>query len=184
MKIRTDNSEESIRIRRSQSTLVAVGTGIMLLGVWSAIKAYSYILLRRGSLIEEVRSYAEEGTELTDGMLLAGVIVVFTIYVLIELGVRLFIGRSAIAEGKGHRSGKMYIPLTILLIIVTALIIFAEGYSMVDGKPDSNVTEVDWATSLVIDITSLVMMIEMVVSAFRVKKYKKTHLNEEGGHAA
>lgn len=194
MEAKINNSEEQRRIRKSGSTLVIVGTGIMIFGVWAALKSFSLLLLRERQTIQELRGYApEDAPYINDKVLLTATIVGVTVYVLIELAVRAFVGFSAIAEGRGKKSGSMYIVFTFILILLTLSSVITEVYVLIIGAAGGfkealngveHTTELDVLTSLVIDLTSMVLMVQMVVSAFRLKKYKKQQGLKEADHAA
>ena len=190
MEAKINNSAEQRRIRRSQSTLVIVGTGIMMFGIWTALKAYGLALLNSTKMIEETRSYMPEGSDtVSNGLAFAVILVIVTIYVLFELGIRAYIGLSAIAEGRGKRSGKMYIVLSFILIFIGTLAVVMDAFGVYSsvtgtGSGTDGTTASNQLTALIIDLTSLVMMIEMVVSAFRVKKYKKQQRTGEAEYAA
>ena len=190
MEAKVNNSGEQIRIRRAQSTLVIVGTGIIMFGAWAALKVYSIVLLRESKMLGELRSYVPEDADpLSDRLLIFTLLAIITVYVIIELGVRLYIGKSAIAESRGKKKSAMYIVLTFILILfalVSVMFDCAGIFKELTGAEigTENTTQADMVTALVIDLTSLIMMIEMVVCAFRVRKYKKQQSEAEVDHAA
>lgn len=189
MEAKVNNTLEQRRLRRSQSTLVIVGTGIIIFGAWAALKVYSAILLGTENTIAEFRvTVIDESDPISDSDLLKWIIIFATIYVLIELSVRVYVGRSAISEGRGTASGRLYLVLTFILILAALAAVLLDVLVVLNdiaGKStEGEVTRQDAWTSLVIDLTSLVMMVQMMISAFRVRKYKKTHRETEAGNAA
>ena len=190
MEAKINNSEEQIRIRRAQSTLAIVGTGIIMFGAWVALKVYSIVLLRESKTLEELRSYVPEDADpMSDRLLLFTLLAIITIYVAIELGVRMYIGKSAIAESRGKKKSVMYIVLTFILILLALISVMFDGAGLIQkviGTESGveNTTQTDMLTAFIIDLTSLIMMIEMVVCAFRVRKHKKQQRQAEVDHAA
>lgn len=196
MEAKINNSEEQIKIRKSQSTLVIVGTGIMMFGIWTAVKSFGVALLRQAENVQEIMSDMSESVPDIKPETAFIVMLAFTaLYVLIELGVRVFVGMSAIAEGLGHKKGWAYIIWTYLLVFIDLQVVLLEvaGIITIIGVQTGvfnlnvnmeDVTHTSVITALIIDLTSLVMMIQMLVSARRVRKYRKAQSLGEAGHAA
>ena len=188
MEAKVNNTEEQRKIRKSEMTLVIVGTGIMMFGAWAAIKVFSMILLRTNETVAEMRELMFYENPYTDKEIMITIIILAALYVLIELGVRVFVGRAAIAEGRGARSGRLYIVFAFMLILAALLsVLFDLGVMINDFTGDSGTGELtrrSAGTSFVIDLTSLVMMIEMMAAAFRVKRYRKKMKKTEDAHAA
>lgn len=190
MEAKINNSDEQRKIRKSQITLVIVGTGIIVFGAWAAVKVYLLVLFRRAELIKGLREIIDDSADAyEDRYLVYAILVLATVYVLIEMGVRLYVGLSAIAEGRGSRSGKMYIVFALLLILSSLPVVMADIYEVVTNSPTLEIGSValsrsNAGTSLIIDLTSLVMNIQMVVSAFRIKNFKRKIRKTEAEHAA
>ena len=51
-----NNEPKQIEIRKSQNTLIVVGSGIILFGVWSAVKMLSMLFLLRKETVEGILS--------------------------------------------------------------------------------------------------------------------------------
>ena len=171
-------------------TMVIVGTGIIVFGAWAALKMISMVLLRTNETVRDTRRmlfYGQDG--ISDKEVLIWIIFITAVYVLIELGVRVYVGSHAIAEGRGHGSGRLYLVFTMMLIFAGSLAVLLDAYVVLvnlvgGGVSEGELTRRDAGTSLVIDLTSLVMTIEMMVAAFRVKKHKKEIRKTEAGNAA
>ena len=85
---------------------------------------------------------------------------------------RLHVGLSAMAEGRGRSPRKAYIILTFLM----ALVSFALFVAGMVGLWLSDSVEVSIGVSLVssiVDATSCVLLFEMAVSAIQVKRLRK-----------
>ena len=182
---RIDNSEETLKLRRSRDTLIIVGSGIILFGVWAAVRLYSMAFLRKSATLAEIREAMPEGSEpASDAMILGVMFVMITIVVAFEIGVRLFVGLSAIAEGRGKRSGKLYIPFVYIFIVLSfCTIIYYLVAMLANEAGDDSFKDVS-AASVVVEFTNMVMLIQMAASARRVKKYNKRVRREEAGDAA
>ena len=186
MTYRIDNSEETIRLRRSQNTLINVGAGIILFGIWSAIKLYSMTFLRRETSLKELKeTAADDALEgISDRTLLITAFVIITLAVLFEIGIRLYVGLSAMAEGRGKRTGKLYIIVTYLFILYSMTSIVFYFIAGFNGQYSTENGETLPLASVIIEFTNMLMMIQMVISAHIVRSYKKRARREETGNAA
>ena len=150
-------------LRRRQSILSVTGNGVLFLGMWSFLKVNLYFILGRSSLL---RALADETMD--EGTMLLISYIVSMIFVSVELFLRIRIRRSAIAESMGQKQKTGYIRLTIFLIILYSSSII---YSVFSLKINSaNVW--DQLASLMVDITSLVMMVELVSAARFIQRYQ------------
>lgn len=182
---KTDNSSEMIKLRKSRDTLIIVGRGMILFGVWSAVKLFGLTFLRTSATIAEVRkNMPAEADHVTDSVLIIFMLVIIAIISLAEFGIRYYVGSSAIAEGKGKRSGRLYILITYFFIITSLItFVFIVAFLITGDKTKEGSEDVSVA-SAVIELTNLIMMIEMLISAHRVKKDARQKRREEAGYAA
>ena len=82
---------------------------------------------------------------------------------------RCFIGLSARAEGKGKRKSVLYLVFTgIIMLVYSFLIIFEAVYFMVQLKHIFTMI-----VTLIIDVTSLVFLIELMINSIRIRKLRK-----------
>ena len=150
-------------LRRRQSILSVTGNGVLFLGMWSFLKVNLYFILGRSSLL---RDMADENID--EGTMLLILYIGSMIFASFELFLRICIRRSAIAESKGQKQKPGYIRLTIFLIILYSASII---YSVFSLKLNSaNVW--DQIASLMVDITSLLMMVELAGAARFIQRYQ------------
>ena len=158
-----NNDELHIRLRKNQNTLSVIGLGVIVFGVWSVIKIVLYTALDNdGILASSLRGNLERWAFW----------IMMGIFLAADLGLRLHVGLSAMAEGRGRSPRKAYIALTFLMALVS-FALFAAG--MV-GLWLSDSVEVSIGVSLVssiVDATSCVLLFEMAVSAIQVKRLRK-----------
>lgn len=100
------NSCLQVRLRKDRNTLVVVGAGVIAFGVWSVIKAVMYAAVNIETLL-----VTRSGERLSP----AAFWIALAVIVAIELALRVYVGRSAIAEGRGVKKGALYIVLAILM---------------------------------------------------------------------
>lgn len=162
------NDPRDIAIRKDQSILRSIGTGIILMGVWSVFKAVSMLLIDPSDLYREAGEISG-AAELAMSQRGAMILVIFATasVLLIDILIRIYVGRSAIAIAKGKRRGAAYIILTCLLIVsgmlAMLLMIIAFCFFREEGSDLS-------ISAAVIELTSLIMLIEMLAASFRLKK--------------
>lgn len=142
------------QIRRLENTLTTIGTGIIAMSVWQLIKnILQYTLLR---------SDDESELSLNRILFMIGVLIIFSL-------IDCYIGFSARSEGKGKKKKGIYLFWTALYLIVSFIAITLE-LILVFIDPDYTVY---YLIVVIIDITVLVLNIEMMVSAIKVRRLRK-----------
>ena len=154
-----NNDELHIRLRKNQNTLSVIGLGVIVFGIWSVIKIVLYTALDNDGLLESsLRGNLERWAFwIMMGILLAA-----------DLGLRLHVGLSAMAEGRGRSPRKAYIILTFLMALIS-FALFAAGLIGLWTSDSFGVSLV----SSIVDATSCVLLLEMAVSAIQVKRLRK-----------
>ena len=150
------NSCLQVRLRKDRNTLVVVGAGVIAFGVWSVIKAVMDAAVNIETLL-----VTRSGERLSP----AAFWIALAVIVAIELALRVYVGRSAIAEGRGVKKGALYIVLAILMGLISLLSVVV--VPMAAGL-DSSVLQT--AAARVVELTSGVTILEMAVAAIRVKR--------------
>ena len=157
------NDANAIKFRRDRSTLVILGVGVIVFGFWSIIKLVAYIIMDI-----PIYNVAEmDGFEEADLPLLMN-----TLYVVLSVDVivRLIVGLNAISEARGKKNGGLYLAFNVWMILVSifsvASVIWAAlGTSAVEGFLDNYV-------SMFMELSSLVISIEVYLAALYVRQYK------------
>ena len=157
-------------LRRNRNTLVIVGGGVIMFGFWSVIKAVLIFALRRDWLMELMGDSALDIFE---------VVLIYTflaVFFLIDLFLRLFVGRSARAEGFGRKKGWAYVVVDGLMAALAAalLVVSIVTFSMSDYE-----SVLDMIVTFAVDLTSLFTLLELLVTAVRVKRLARA-LEKEG----
>lgn len=163
------NDRESINFRRNSNTLVIFGTGVMIYGVWTAAKIITYIGL--GNNIFDFVDISE--LNLVEYKIL---FIVLMLYLMCDMAVRIVIGMAAIFEGKNpdRRFPKAGIFFTVWEIAYGILSTFLTAKYTIDVWCFD--TFEDNMTSLFMELTSLVMLIEVFIATISVRRYKKNHI--------
>ena len=151
-------------LRRKQVTLVTLGTGVILFGVWSVVKSLLYF---RTNLFADLDTQAEP--ELLPYML--ATVVIVALFVLADLGIRLKIGRRARAEGMGRRQKNGYLILAALIVLVNITgDLLGVYYIVKNGVPEQSGP--DYIVSVLVDLSSTILLAELIITALRVRKLR------------
>ena len=148
---------KEVKLRRYENLLTVSGLGVIVFGLWSVIKTLLVLFMQEDTL-----------ADMPDSTLIR--VIFFTIIglvLLVDLLLRLFVGLSARAEGFGKKKGVVYIVFAILLAIVSLISV---GMIFFDMDEESIVEII---VSVIVEGTSLIVVIELLIAAFNVKKLKK-----------
>ena len=152
-------------LRRKQVTLVTLGTGVILFGVWSVVKSLLYF---RTGLFADLDAQIEP--ELLPYIKLVTVVIV-ALFVLADLGIRLKIGRRARAEGMGRRQKNGYLILAALIVLVNITgDLLGVYYIVKNGVPEQSGP--DYVVSVLVDLSSTILLAELIITVLRVRKLR------------
>ena len=51
-----NNSEKQIRLRKSQNTLVVVGTGIIVMSLWTLVRIIGEVVINKEEIVSAIRN--------------------------------------------------------------------------------------------------------------------------------
>lgn len=177
-----NNDPAQIKIRKSQNTLIVVGTGTVLFGIWDVVKVLSVLFMRKKETVEGMReSTGEFFAEYSDAKVFTITLVIFLLFLLILLSVRTFVGLSALSEGRGLRRRRLYIPIAVVMIILDIMVLIFNFFKA--GKENAGVALLgdNTLSGLIVELTSMIMLAEMVVAAVRIRRMTGRE-RKSGGH--
>lgn len=160
------NDKRSIRYRRDCSTLVILGTGVIVFGFWSVIKLAAYLIL--DIPIFDVSEMEDMGE--------ADLPMLMTILYIMTTGdvlVRLFVGLNAISEGRsktGRLNGGLYLAFNVWMIIFSIYSVGAFIWQLTELVILDDIIE--YYLLLFMEISSLVIVIEVYAAALSARHYK------------
>ena len=158
-------------LRKHQHTLAVVGMGAIGFGIWSVVKAILYLTIIN-PLKDTVLTDYENITDLEYEYLIAlGVTIFITILiVLIDLLLRWRVGKLALDIARGNRlpTARFFVR-TGFVILVDALELVM-GFLGIIGVISSEEELLDSVSTLLVDLTSVVTLIEMVIAAVMIRK--------------
>ncbi len=175
----TDLAQQAgkMRLRRDENTLTVVGSGVILFGVWTVVKMVLQEINRFPEFMAElgVDELGFEETGLADLGLdpnLLAMAVAFTVVIIVylmDLGLRVFVGLSARAEGRGRPQGRLYLILAGMLLVLSGLSFVS--YVITYFSHSEYVVDADAA--ILVELTSFITLLQMIISAVRVKRARR-----------
>ena len=169
--------KEKMRLRRDENTLTVVGSGVILFGVWTVVKMVLQEINRFPEFMAELGAdeLGFEETGLADMGLdpkLLATVVAFTVVIIVylmDLGLRVFVGLSARAEGRGRPQGRLYLILAGLLLVLSGLSFVS--YVITYFSHSEYVVDADAA--ILVELTSFITLLQMIISAVRVRRARR-----------
>ena len=165
-----ENDALHIQLRKNQDTLKNVGLGVMAFGAWSIVRTILYTTLQWNSIIENM--VEQELSAKTAGIMY---VIVIVMIMAVEIAIRLYIGRSAIAEGNGERKRHGYIVVAFLIALLNLSLIFF-FFMLPDARAEIGLNSL---VTMFVELTSTVILLEMCQSAIRVRKLRR-QIAEQG----
>ena len=166
------------KLRKYEHLLAISGAGVIAFGIWSVVKAAIYFLLVPLERIDTLFSEQDLADLQSAGASnkAAGIITIVVILamLLVDLLLRYYVGRSAVLEGRRIRKKRItYVVVAAFIGFFLLLSIVMRFYSYL-GEQEVTKTALDTASvSIVVDITSLLATIEMIVAAIMVRRLRK-----------
>lgn len=148
------------QIRRLENNLYTIGTGIIALSAWSFIKVIMQTLIHLDQFINTDLSVLEKALAIGFVWILTAIICLLYTY----------IGFSARSEGKGKKKRIGYLVITVIAILLEVITLYYETALIFYDDWDFSLNSL---ITLLIDATSVVLMIEMTVSSIRIRMLKK-----------
>lgn len=170
---------EEIKLRKYEHALVISGVGVIAFGIWSIIKAAIYFILVPLDELGDVQP--DEGLAVLQAMGMTDrgigyVIAVTVLFVLLlDFVLRLYIGRAAVIDGRRLKKKRfIYVILAMFVAISTISSLVTRGVQLGAGGDTAWGGAVQAANvSVIVDLTSLLAVIEMIVAAIMVRRLRK-----------
>lgn len=173
-----DSAQLDKMLRRYENTLVILGTGVIMYGLWSVAKTVFLLLqearnLRASGALSLAGAQLQGGPEMARLVTVSGWVVFWVIAVVmigIDIALRLYVGLSARAEGFGTKKrGSGYLVVAGLMAVLS----FATAvYTILHIPSGLNDLENNIVT-MIVEVTSVIILVEMIRAAWKVKKLRK-----------
>ena len=170
---------EEIKLRKYEHALVISGVGVIAFGLWSVIKAAIYFILiplePTSSVLmnNDLADLHKQGlTDREIGYLIAAAIL---LSLLLDFALRLYVGRSAFADGR-RLTKKRFFYVIWAMFIAAGLVsnLVTRSVQLYSGDEEFWGSAISAANvSVIVDITSLLALIEMIVAAIMVRRLRR-----------
>ena len=160
-------------LRKRQSHLTQAGTGVMLFAAWRVISVNLYLGL--GMLPLEMIHEAAAEFGLNEKFFLIFLIALVACVLLWQLSIRMYIGLSATAEGKGKTKGWLYLAVTAVVMaaeLQMAWVAFDIDRILAGEAMEINVI-ISTIISFFMELASAYVLLELLLSGVRVKLLRK-----------
>lgn len=138
------------------------GICIILLGFWTVIKTYMGVFFAQDDLFN-LEDYVTDDVDIS-----LAVHILFIMLAILCLFIflwHLYIGSNSMRIARGKKHGRLFIPFTIMFLILT-IISFASYGSQFDS--DTNLDTV--IVSIFVDISMVMLLADILISFFVLKK--------------
>lgn len=169
-----NNNERMVCLRRNQNALVVIGLGVIAFGIWSVIKAVLYTAFNMEAFLDlSADSSLDRNLGVVIFWIFMGIVLV------IDLALRLHVGLSAVAEGRGRKKRHAYIVLALLMALISLMTVIASIVIAASGY-ETTAPLGSLLVALIVELTSGILLVEMAVSAIKVKSLEKKRKKEPG----
>lgn len=154
------------KLRKQQNLLVDAGMGVILFGIWGVAKINMYMAM--SSEFAEAWQSAIQISGVDGELFTRGLWIFISVILVIDLLSRLYIGFSAVADGKGKKKGYGYIVLSALVLVSnlhSSWLTYSSGFQQIN---------VNTVMGLLMEVASLYVMVEVTITAIRVRRLRKT----------
>ena len=170
----TTQASMQTELIKHRHTLAVVGMGAIAFGIWSLIKSILYFVLVE-PIIKTISSNYDNlsNSKIEAWVLIAITFTLVVLFVLIDMLLRWKVGRKAMAVSRGEREpgvGFFVLSSILLLMDMSELVM---GILSIAGIISSDEDLFDQISTLLVDFTSVVMLIEMIVAAVMIRKLTK-----------
>ena len=156
-----------VALRRYRDTLRISGLAVIAFGVWTIIKGVVSLILLH---IDLAGMLGEDAEGLLAVVMLP--LYLFLVGLLVaELLMRIYIGRSACAAAAGTKKGNGYLVVCMIVIILNVISVGSDIRTLVELIASGiNEDLIDRIISLVFSFTSFYILLELFVTAIRIKR--------------
>lgn len=151
-------------LRKQQNLLVDAGIGVIMFGIWGVAKINMYLAM--SSEFAEAWRITVQESKPGEEFLLTGVWILIAVLLISSLSLRLYIGLSAVADGKGKKKGNAYLLLTVVFLVFSL---------QTSWHTYLEVQQIDFneVMCFFLDVASLYVILEVLIAGFRVKRLRR-----------
>lgn len=157
-------------LRRQQDRLKTTGAGVILFGLWAFFKLNLLFLMGRSSLTALIET--DDPQIIRHTMLRAYIILMILAVAMLIL--RYLVGTAAIRSARGGRLRPVTVVITVMLIMIDSASLISGALSL----DESGELLIDSLVSMLVDATSVGMLIGLLTASVRYKIIQQELLKE------
>ncbi|GEM_PF-3152045 len=162
-----NNTPEETRFRRNSNTLVILGSGVIIFGVWAIIKLGAQFIF--GAQLFTPKQLEE--TNEIDRMIIMGL----AFFMLtIDVILRLIAGRRAIREGRGMKVRRGYLFILAWLVLASVFSVCLVTFDILS----TGEYLLENYVAIFMELSSLSISLEVFITAISVRRYKSKRIKE------
>ncbi|MBQ7500147.1 MAG: hypothetical protein IJT91_04565 [Clostridia bacterium] len=147
---------------RRRDNLITAGEGIIALEVWSILKIIMLMIFRFSEVFGDIK----KDSEIPEAMIYIGTFIIVGTIIAVSLFIRIYTGRSAIAEGRGEKKGNGYVILTGVITLMDFADLVVNLMSFM--QPEKGILET--FAVFILDATAVFIQTDLIVSAIKIRK--------------
>jgi hypothetical protein len=157
---------------RAQSTLRTLGDGMIIFNLWNLLKPFLLSFFGQGETVEaadlpDFSALPELSEEMVFVLLMTALA-----YFVLNFVLRLYIGLSARAEGKGKRKGWLYLIVCVIIFAVDVILLITSAILNLAISVE-NSTYLQLFAALVLEISSIAILFETIVTSIKLKRLNR-----------
>ena len=140
--------------------LKLTASGTLVMGIWSLLKTFMSVF---GEMGDDLRT-----GEMPYFIAVLGVAIVFTVMFVITISFRFIVWKGARREAEGGEKRNGYIVCAVLLMVFGVYTGGAFIREVISGEADGYDI-----TNFILDITSFIILLQLLICTFRLRKVRK-----------
>ena len=155
------NSERST-LRKYQDDLNVSGTGVIIMGAWSIVRAVIEMFIGTNKMDLD----ADDPTDMLISLIVTFLVVSILFSIIMML--HLYIGVNAIRASKGmdHKKGYLKATVFFLILSVASLVLYRDDLQDIKNI-DTTIA------AILVDLTTIYIFIIVIVSSLKIRKIKE-----------
>jgi len=154
--------------RKQQNALMIAGQGFILFSAWSVIKLFLYLTVEKKFVLDIIGDLDDDRLTVTFAFAILSVIF------LLDALIHFIIGKSAMDIARGGRLKKLYIPFIAIYTVATMVVFYFNADTAFAIQDTEDVS------ALALEIMSIVLLIAILVSSYKIYKYRKENASHSG----
>lgn len=153
-------------IRRAENNLTTLGTGVIVLALWSMFKfALQYLVMNapEETLLPSVQNEYTWAS------------IVVWIFIIFNMLLQCYVGFSARSEGKGKHKSSLYLVAAVCILLFFIMILFLECF-IIFAAP---LLIINMTVGIIIDGTTLIFVLEVLINSIKIRRLRKCTAEEE-----